>query len=181
MQLDAAGEQFRKYEGDDYKGEYIPGYDPDTDPEAHKRLFYDADLRLASKNYWAGVTGQETPPPPEYWPYYGRMRLCRLLDVYGAQAQMRRAQHAYRRFNYTVIAGVVIFAVCIFESAMILAVLAGILGVVALGIGKLVYGHQYGKHYDAQKRALAAGEAVWVPYDRWQLQKMKTDNFYLWP
>jgi hypothetical protein len=162
--------------------EYIPGYDPDQDPwyDVGNKPHYSADLYLASQNYWAGKTGQQSPPPPDYRRYKGRMRLGRYLDVYGCQAHMRGSRHNWQTKRWAVIIGM--------GALLAVGVEFGILDLLALpillvlwAVTKVFYAMQYGRYYDAQKAILQTGQPVWLPYERKRLRWIKRNAFYVWP
>lgn len=187
MNLDAAGDGARRTNAGskDWRGGYIPGYDPDNDRfyDMAQRQHYDDDLRLASAEYWADLQGSELPTP-SYGYYKDRLVLGRHMDVYMCQAMMRRAKHDWRLFFWKLCIGTGIFLLFGGTQPMIGIILffpyiAAIVGAIAWY--RHTKKHRYMIYYRAQSEAMRTGYPVWVPYDQDQLEAMYHDRRAQWP
>jgi hypothetical protein len=159
---------------------YIPGYDPDTDPMYNfaGKAHYSEDCRVDSENYWAGKTGQLTPPPPSYHRVHGRLRLGRLMDVYACQAVMRQARHDWQVRWWRVVQSVTVgMGIGVeYNDIFLWPMYATVWWMV-----KAHYNRIYKRYYSAQKAILQSGEPVWMPYETKTLRQIKKNSFFTWP
>ena len=139
-----------------------------------------ADLRIASKNYWAGRTGREDPPAPTLRDVDGKMMLGRYMDPFGCQAHLRTQHRLWDRW-YTEF----------FISCAIALVLAPIawptififapIYFVWYRATKAKHRRQYNLYYAVQDQILQTGESAWVPYDKTRLKLIDRNPLAVWP
>lgn len=138
------------------------------------------DLALASKNFWAGHTGQEYPPAPSYREVGGKLKLGRYMDPYGCEAHIRGVKTRWAEWymGFLISAGIgVIFGtvdwVFIFVTLPIFA--AWYFGV------RSRYVKQYDLYYRIEERIIASGQPEWVAYDRDRLKLLDSNPLAVWP
>ena len=140
-----------------------------------------ADLRIASKNYWAARTGREDPPAPTYRNVNGTLMLGRYMDPYGCQAHMRNQKILWDKWYPNFLVGIGISLLLGPETDFIsLVLIGGVMGFWYLRV-KAKHRREYTLYYDVQDEILSSGEPEWVPYDKKRLQLMDKYPEALWP
>jgi hypothetical protein len=158
-------------------------YEPDLSaapqpPEALPNPF--GDLLIASKNYWAGHTGQEWPPAPSYREVGGKLKLGRYMDPYGCEAHIRGAKNRWAEWytGFFISAGIgalfgVVDWVFIFVALPVMAIWYFTV--------RAIHVKQYDLYYGVEQRTLATGEPEWVPYDKDRLKLLDENPLAVWP
>jgi hypothetical protein len=129
---------------------------------------------MESKNYWAGHTGSENPPPPSFRVINGQRVLGRYMDPWGCQWMMNRAQRFWAgQLEQLVPSTVTTAAAGVAYPGLLLG----------LPINSAINNHERNKarelfmyYREAQQQMHQTGEPIWVAYDPYRGQ-----GPYPWP
>lgn len=149
-----------------------------TDPN-HPNPFH--DYVIASRNYWSGRTGRESPPPPSYRLVDGKQTLGRLMDPFGCQGQMAAYRNLWKKFwiRFVIVMGVLIL--CTEIDIIFLFLEVPIFATIYL-VMRARYQRQYDKYYAVCQRIIVDnGEPEWVPYDKDRLKLLDRTPLAVWP